>query len=92
MTEVKEAPKPKTSNGQGQKTEVAPRRETAPVRWEERPFAFMRHFARDRQAEREIFQAIILTIQRTIRHVTTPYWEQSLLDCSLRRRGEKVWV
>jgi putative phosphoribosyl transferase len=45
MTEVKQAPKPKTGNGQGQTTEVAPRAKAAPMRIDGRTFGFMRQFA-----------------------------------------------
>src|SRR5262245_27020526 len=47
MTEVKEAPKPKTSNGQGQTREMAPQAPTAPVRANAGPFVFMRRFAEE---------------------------------------------
>jgi HSP20 family protein len=47
MTEVKEAPKPKTVNGQGQTTDVAPRTKAAPLKTDERPFGFMRQFAEE---------------------------------------------
>lgn len=44
MTEVKEAPKPKTTNGQGQTTEMTPRATTAPQKAYATPFAFMQRF------------------------------------------------
>jgi len=47
MTEVKEAPKPKTSNGQGQTREMAPQATTVPVKTNGHPFAFMRRFAEE---------------------------------------------
>jgi len=47
MTEVKEAPKPKTSNGPGQTREMAPQAPTVPVKTNGRPFAFMRRFAEE---------------------------------------------
>ena len=48
MSEVKEAPKPKTANGQGQTTEIS--RSTAPatpVAPQGSPFAFMRRFTEE---------------------------------------------
>jgi len=47
MTEVKEAPEPKTSNGQGQTREMAPQAMTVPVKTNGHPFAFMRRFAEE---------------------------------------------
>jgi len=47
MTEVKEAPEPKTSNGQGQTREMAPQATTVPVKTNGSPFAFMRRFAEE---------------------------------------------
>ena len=47
MTEVKEAPEPKTSNGQGQTREMAPQATTVPVKTNGHPFAFMRRFAEE---------------------------------------------
>jgi len=47
MTEVKEAPEPKTSNGQGQTREMAPQAPTVPVKTNGRPFGFMRRFAEE---------------------------------------------
>jgi HSP20 family protein len=41
MLELKEAPKPKTAEGQGQKHEVTPRPETTPEKVHATPFAFM---------------------------------------------------
>jgi len=45
MTEVKEAPEPKTINGQGQKREMAPQASSVPVKTNVHPFAFMRRLA-----------------------------------------------
>jgi len=48
MTDVKEAPKTKTTNGQGEGKEIAPRTPTVPVmRGNSNPFAFMRRFAEE---------------------------------------------
>jgi HSP20 family protein len=47
MIEVKDAPKPKTTNGKGQTNEVAPQVPTIPQRLIESPFIFMRRFAED---------------------------------------------
>jgi len=47
MTEVKEAPKPKTTNGQGQKKDVAPQTPTIPHKAMGHPFAFMRRFGEE---------------------------------------------
>jgi len=47
MTEVKEAPEPKTSNGQGQTREMAPQASTVPVKTNGRPLVFMRRFAEE---------------------------------------------
>ena len=48
MTELKEAPKPKTANGQGQKHEVTPAATTAPQKAQyATPFAFMGRFAEE---------------------------------------------
>jgi len=47
MTEVKEAPKPKTTNGQGQTKEMAPRATTTPQKAQATPFAFMRRFTEE---------------------------------------------
>jgi len=48
MTEVKEAPKPKTGNGQGQMTEIAPpQAPTVPQKVVRNPFAFMRRLAEE---------------------------------------------
>jgi len=47
MTEVKEAPKPKTANGQGQRKEVVPRATTAPQQTHRTPFTLMRRFAEE---------------------------------------------
>ena len=46
MTELKEAPKPKTANGQGQMKPVAPRA-TTPQTIHATPFAFMRRFTEE---------------------------------------------
>jgi HSP20 family protein len=45
MTEVKEAPKPKTTNGQGQTREMTPR--ATPPNVPATPFAFMRRFTEE---------------------------------------------
>ncbi len=47
MTEVKEAPKPKTENGRGQTKEIAPRTPVGPLATSGVPFAFLRRFVRD---------------------------------------------
>ncbi len=48
MAELKEAPRPRTENGAGKPTEVAPRGEaTPPKKWAGSPFAFMRRFAEE---------------------------------------------
>jgi HSP20 family protein len=47
MAELKEAPKPKTENGRGHAKEIAPSKATAPVMWNDNPFALMRRFARE---------------------------------------------
>lgn len=47
MTEVKEAPKSKTTNGQGQKTQMAPQATTTPQAAPATPFAFMRRFTEE---------------------------------------------
>jgi HSP20 family protein len=47
MTELKEAPKPKTANGQGQKHEMTPAATTTPERAYAMPFAFMGRFAEE---------------------------------------------
>jgi HSP20 family protein len=47
MTEVKEAPKPKTTNGQGQTKELTPRATMTPKQHEATPFAFMRRFTEE---------------------------------------------
>jgi HSP20 family protein len=47
MSEIKEAPKPKTGNGQGQIKDVAPSTTSAPMKSIGSPFAFMRRFAED---------------------------------------------
>lgn len=47
MVEVKEAPKPKTTNGQGQKKEMAPPATTTPQKAHVTPFAFMGRFAEE---------------------------------------------
>jgi HSP20 family protein len=47
MTEVKEAPKAKTSNGPAQTKEVAPQAPAAPVKSNGSPFTFMRRFAEE---------------------------------------------
>jgi HSP20 family protein len=47
MTEVKEAPKPKTTNGQGQKKDIAPQAPTVPQKAMGNPFVFMRRFAEE---------------------------------------------
>jgi len=46
MTELKEAPKPKTANGQGQTKPVTPEA-TLPQKTHARPFAFMRRFTEE---------------------------------------------
>ncbi len=53
MTEVKEAPKPKTTNGQGQMKTIAPQAPTVPQKATGYPFAFMRQLGEemDRQFE-----------------------------------------
>src|ERR1700758_986164 len=47
MTAVKEAPRPKTTNGQGQTKEMAPRTTTTPQPAHATPFAFMRRFTEE---------------------------------------------
>ena len=47
MTELKEAPKPKTTNGQGQTKELTPRATMAPKKAQGTPFAFMRRFTEE---------------------------------------------
>ena len=47
MTELKDAPKPKTANGQGQKTEMTPAATTTPQKAYATPFAFMGRFAEE---------------------------------------------
>ena len=47
MTEVKEAPKPKTENGRGQTKEIAPRTPVGPLATSGVPFAFLHRFVRD---------------------------------------------
>ena len=47
MTELKEAPKPKTANGQGQKTQMTPAATTTPEKTLGTPFAFMGRFAEE---------------------------------------------
>jgi HSP20 family protein len=47
MTAVKEAPKPKTTDGQGQKNEMTPRTTTTPEMFRRTPFAFMRRFTEE---------------------------------------------
>ncbi len=47
MTELKEAPRPKTENGAGQLKEVAPRGEVTAQKWAGSPFLFMRRFAEE---------------------------------------------
>jgi HSP20 family protein len=47
MTEIKDAPKTKTGNGQGQVKEIAPGTSAAPMKSIGSPFAFMRRFAED---------------------------------------------
>jgi HSP20 family protein len=47
MAEVKEAPKPKTENGRGQTTDIAPRTSAPPPTSPITPFAIMRRFARE---------------------------------------------
>lgn len=47
MTEVKEAPKPKTENGRGQTKEISPRTSNVPMTSVATPFALMRRFARE---------------------------------------------
>src|SRR5262245_18292204 len=45
MTEIKEAPKPETTDGQGSMKDIAPRARRAPREDNYSPFAFMRRFA-----------------------------------------------
>jgi HSP20 family protein len=45
MSEIKEAPKPKTQNGAGQTKDVAPRATASPMLSTASPLAFMRRFA-----------------------------------------------
>src|SRR5262249_50876603 len=47
MTELKEAPKPKTANGPRQKTEMTPAATTTPEKAYATPFAFMGRFAEE---------------------------------------------
>ena len=47
MAELKDAPKPKTANGQGQVKNIAHGTETAPITSHGSPFAFMRRFAEE---------------------------------------------
>jgi len=47
MTEVKEAPKPKTENGRGQTKEITPRTSNVPMTSAASPFALVRQFARE---------------------------------------------
>jgi HSP20 family protein len=47
MNELKEAPKPKTANGQGQKQRMTPLATTTPEKAHVRPFAFMGGFAEE---------------------------------------------
>jgi len=47
MLEVKEAPKPKTADGQGQKQEMAPAAKKTPEKVHATPFAFMGRFAEE---------------------------------------------
>jgi HSP20 family protein len=47
MPELKEAPRPKTENGQGVNKDVAPRTTAAPTKSTVSPFAYMRRFAEE---------------------------------------------
>src|SRR5262249_37436274 len=47
MTAVKEAPKPKATNGQGQKNEMTPRTTTTPEMFRRTPFAFIQRFTEE---------------------------------------------
>ena len=45
MSEIKEAPKPKTQNGSGETKDISPRATSAPLASNASPFALMRRFA-----------------------------------------------